>query len=174
MTTGLFDYGKEFVLDVVFGKTKTVPATWYIAMLRTLPTEDLTGSTIDEPWFNAGEVGEDPPEEPDGEPDPIEDVPTGYARVAVDNDAVTWMATEWGLKRNAIPIAFPTATQDWGLIVALAVVDAATGGNAIMWMELSTPLEVTMGNAPLVDDEMLVISASTPEDPADPSGYVED
>lgn len=57
----------------------------------------------------------------------------GYARVATS--AASWGAATAPppLIANGAAIVFPTATADWGTIVAAGLYDAASGGNLLFW-----------------------------------------
>ncbi|MGH7111755.1 MAG: phage tail fiber protein [Stellaceae bacterium] len=91
--------------------------TAYIALYTTAPTDD-TGA-------NAVEVAGG-----------------GYARVATTQGASgTWGAASTSTDPTTISnsgttnaaITFPTATGNWGTIVAFGLYDAATGGNLLAW-----------------------------------------
>jgi len=51
-----------------------------------------------------------------------------------------------GLSSNAADITFPTATADWGTVVAVALFDAATVGNMYMWSPLDANKVVASGD----------------------------
>lgn len=69
-----------------------------------------------------------------------------YARVAVTNNATNWPAAAAGAKSNGTVITFPTATADWGTIVAFAILDASSGGNFLYWATLTTNRDVLTGD----------------------------
>lgn len=106
------DYLENKVLDHVLGAvTYTPPATVYIAAYTVAPTDAGGGTEV-----------------------------TGgsYARVAVTNNATNFPAASGGVKSNGTIINFPTATADWGTVVAAAVSDAASAGNILFWADLTT------------------------------------
>jgi len=51
-----------------------------------------------------------------------------------------------GASSNAADITFPTATADWGTVVACALFDAATVGNMYMWSALDASKVVASGD----------------------------
>lgn len=50
----------------------------------------------------------------------------------------TLTAASGGTTSNSADIIFPTATADWGTIVAVGIFDAQTGGNLLMYGNLQT------------------------------------
>jgi hypothetical protein len=65
----------------------------------------------------------------------------GYAR-----QSFTLTAASGGASSNSADITFPTATADWGTIVAVGIFDASTGGNLLMWANLTTSKTVNSGD----------------------------
>ncbi len=82
-----------------------------------------------------------------------------YARAAVTNDATEWPAAVSGQKKNANPITFPTATADWGTVVACAIFDAASGGNMLWHKALTDSRAVLNGDTFRFPTDKLVITA---------------
>jgi hypothetical protein len=64
-----------------------------------------------------------------------------YARQAVTLDAASGGASE-----NSADITFPTATANWGTVTHLALFDALTGGNMLMWTPLDDSKTVNNGD----------------------------
>ena len=56
-----------------------------------------------------------------------------YARVAYTNNATNFPAASGGAKSNGTLIAWAAATASWGTVVAVAGLDAASGGNFGFW-----------------------------------------
>lgn len=56
-----------------------------------------------------------------------------YSRVAIPNDGTHWTAASSGTKSNALNVVFPTAASQWGSIVTMAILDAATAGNVLFY-----------------------------------------
>ena len=107
--TGFTDRVAQAILNHVVGKTTifTLP-TAYVALFTATGTD--AGSGFSEPSGGA------------------------YARVATA--AGDWnSATGSGpsLITNANPVNFPTATANWGNIIAFGIYDASTAGNLLLW-----------------------------------------
>lgn len=109
----LSDADANNMLDVRFGAVaSTAPATYYVALSTTAPTN--TGTNVTEP--SGG----------------------GYARVAVVNNATNFPAAASRAKSNGTVVTFPTATASWGTITHFALYDAATAGTMRAWGALTT------------------------------------
>jgi hypothetical protein len=114
------DYLKNAVLDHVLSATAyAAPATLYLALFTVAPTDAGGGTEV------AGGA---------------------YARVAVTNNAVNFPAAAAGIKYLGTQQSFPTATADWGTIVAMAIFDAAAAGNMLYWANLTASRTVTLGD----------------------------
>jgi len=114
------DYLENELLDHVLGNSAyTAPATVYVALYTVAPSDAGGGTEV-----------------------------TGgsYARVAVTNNATNWPAASGGAKSNGTAITFPTATADWGTVVAMAILDAATAGNFLYWADLTASKTVNNGD----------------------------
>ena len=99
------------LLDHVLGAAAyTAPATVYIALFTAAPTDAGGGTEV-----SGG----------------------SYARVSVTNNDTNWPAAASGVKNNGAEITFPTASANWGTIVAMGIFDAASGGNLLFWGDLS-------------------------------------
>lgn len=97
----------------------TSPATVYVALFTTTPTE--AGVT---PNFGGVEVSGG-----------------SYVRVAA-----TFGAPSGGSVTNSGSIAFPSATTGWGTITHFAIIDASTGGNMLYYGALTTAKTVASGD----------------------------
>ena len=64
-----------------------------------------------------------------------------YAR-----QTVTLSAASAGATSNSADITFPQATADWGTIVAVGIMDAASGGNLLAWGALTASKTVNNGD----------------------------
>ena len=60
-----------------------------------------------------------------------------YARAAVSANTTNFPVTSTQTIANAAAITFPTATANWGTVVAAAFFDAASGGNMLYWGPLA-------------------------------------
>lgn len=116
-------YLEDEILDHVLGGADyTRPATVYIALFTTAPSEpDGTGGT--------------------------EVTGNNYSRVSVTNNATNFPAASGGSKSNGNVITFPSATGgDWGTIVAFGIYDASSGGNLLYFGTLTTSKSVQDGD----------------------------
>lgn len=117
---GKSDYLEDELLDhVLGGGDYTRPATVYVALFTAAPT-DAGGGT-----------------EASG---------GSYARASVTNNNTNWPAASSGSKSNGTAIDFPTATGNWGTIVAFAIFDNSSGGNMLYWNNVTTPKDVNSGD----------------------------
>ena len=108
------------LLDHVFGAAAyTAPATLYVALYTAAPSDTGGGTEV-----------------------------TGgaYARVAVTNNATNFPAAAAGAKANGTAITFPTATANWGTVVAFGILDASGGGNLLAWADLTASKAVNSGD----------------------------
>lgn len=106
------DYLEGALLDHIFRNTNyTRPANIYVALYTGAPTDAGGGTEV-----SGG----------------------SYARQAVATGASSgWNAPSGGLVDNNAAITFPTATANWGKIVAAALLDASSSGNLLFWAWLS-------------------------------------
>ncbi len=122
MPGGKTNYLENALLNLVLGGTSwTPPATVYVALYTASPGESGTGTEV-----SGG----------------------NYARVAVPNDTTNWPTTSSGQKSNAVDIVFPMATADWGTVVAWALCDAPTGGNVLIYGDVTPARPVVSGDIP--------------------------
>lgn len=117
--------GKSYYLaekmlnHVLGGGDYTRPATVYIGLLTTLPTEGGVGL--------------------------VEASGGGYARISKTNDSTNFPAATSNVKHNGTAISWPAFTQNMPTFVGAAVWDAATGGNLLYWGPFTTPRTVLQG-----------------------------
>lgn len=67
----------------------------------------------------------------------------GYARQASKGK---WAVPAAGSVSNNAAVGFPTATADWGTVVAFGLFTAATGGTLLMWGTLGTNKPIMNGD----------------------------
>ena len=116
---GKSDYLANKISDLMLGGVAyTPPATYYLALYTTSPTDSGGG---------------------------VEVVGGSYERVAIANNLTNFPAAVAGLKSNALQINFPRATADWGLVVASALCDAPTAGNVHLLGDTLTPRNIVSG-----------------------------
>lgn len=114
------------VLDLLLGTshdTTAMPATVYVALITTAPT-NANGAGI------------------------VEATGTGYARVAVTNNDTNWPAAASRSKSNGTAVTFPTSGASWGTVVGFALYDAATVGNFLAYGALTSSQAVGSGVTP--------------------------
>jgi len=58
---------------------------------------------------------------------------TPYARQALDGSTNYFTVSSGGAVSNYDDVEFPVATQDWGTITHVAIMDALTSGNVLIW-----------------------------------------
>ena len=111
------------VLSRIFGSTAyTPPATLYIALFTTSPTD-----------FAAGTGG-------------TEVSGGSYARVAVTNNSTNFPAASSRASSNGTAISFTTPSGSWGTVVGFGIYDAVTAG---VWQgggDLTTSQTISSGN----------------------------
>lgn len=118
--TAMSDFLENELLDHVLGNSAyTAPGTVYIALYTVTPSDTGGGTEV-----SGG----------------------SYARQAVTNNLTNWPAASGGSKSNGVDIDFGTATANWGTIVAVAILDAATAGNFLFWGALTASKTVNNGD----------------------------
>jgi len=114
---GFSDYLEDKVLDHVFGGTAyTAPTTLYVALYTVAPTDTGGGTEV-----SGG----------------------AYARQTA---AFTVSGTNPTTASNSAAIEYPTATADYGTVVAVGVFDASSGGNLLAYANLDTSKVVSTGD----------------------------
>lgn len=114
------DYLEDAILDhVLGGGDYTRPATVYIALFTVTPDDTGGGTEV-----------------------------TGgsYARKSVTNNNTNWPASSGGVKTNGVAFTFPTASADWGTVVAFGIFDASSGGNLLYWGVLTSSRTINSGD----------------------------
>ena len=114
---GFSDYLEDKVLDHVFGGTAyTAPTTLYVALYTVAPTDTGGGTEV-----------------------------TGgsYAR---ETGVFTVSGTNPTTASNSAAIEYPTATADYGTVVAVGIFDALSSGNLLAYANLTTSKVVSTGD----------------------------
>lgn len=126
------NYLENKLVDHIFRATPyTVPTTLHVALFSAAPTDSAAGTEI-----SGG----------------------SYARASVPASAIAnWNGTHGSTSgastgtnatcSNAALITFPSPTAIWGSVVGFAIMDAATGGNALFYGDLTIPKTVNNGDA---------------------------
>lgn len=127
----LTDTYENSIIDwLMRGQTLTPPATGYIALFTTCPTDSTAGTEV-----------------------------TGgsYARVAITASLSNWAGTQSagstttssgtsGTTSNNNVITFPAATADWGTVNCFGYMSASSGGTLIFYAALTSPRSITNGS----------------------------
>ena len=114
---GFSDYLEDKVLDHVFGgNAYTAPSTLYVA-LYTVATTDKGGGT--------------------------EVIGGSYAR---QTGAFSVSGTNPTTASNTAAIEYPTATANYGTVVAVGILDASSSGNLLAYANLTTSKVVSSGD----------------------------
>lgn len=129
LDSGIGNYFAKKLLAKLQGATDfTPPATWYAALLTTLPTDD-DGTSLVEPTLAT----------------------YGYNRVSITNNTTNFPApttvSHVATQKNGVAIDWGTASGgNWGTIVGVAFYDASSGGNLGYWGPLNAPVIVNDGS----------------------------
>ena len=129
--SALTDTYENLMVDwLMRGQTLTPPATGYVALFTTCPTDGTAGTEV-----------------------------TGgsYARVAVAASLANWAGTQAaasttvssgsnGTTSNNAVITFPTATADWGTVNCFGYMTAASGGTLVFYAALTASRAITSGS----------------------------
>jgi hypothetical protein len=127
----LTNYGEVLVADALLGST-AIKANLYLGAYAATLDDTATGSTAGEPAGN------------------------GYARVNVAQNATMWPS---GVpKTNGQVISFPVATGSWGTITHVALVDATSAGNAVLWADLDASKAIGNGDTLSFDPGDLIFT----------------
>lgn len=123
-------YENSLIDWLMRGQSLTPPATGYVALFTTCPTDSTAGTEV-----------------------------TGgsYARVAVTASLANWAGTQsagsttassgtGGTTSNNNAITFPTATADWGTVTCFGYMSASSGGTLIFYAALTTARNITNGS----------------------------
>jgi len=114
---GFSDYLEDKVLDHVFGgNAYTAPSTLYVALYTVAPTDTGGGTEV-----SGG----------------------SYAR---QSGAFTVSGTNPTTASNTAAIEYPTATADYGTVVAVGILDASSSGNLLAYADLTTSKVVSSGD----------------------------
>ena len=115
--SGFSDYLEDKVLDHVFGGNAfTAPSTLYVALYTVAPSDTGGGTEV-----SGG----------------------AYAR---QTGAFTVSGTNPTTASNTAAIEYPTATANYGTVVAVGVLDASSGGNLLAYSTLDSSKVVSSGD----------------------------
>ncbi len=115
--SGFSDYLEDKVLDHVFGgNAYTAPTTLYVALYTVAPSDTGGGTEV-----SGG----------------------AYAR---QTGAFTVSGTNPTTATNSAAIEYPTATADYGTVVAVGILDALSSGNLLAYSTLDASKVVSSGD----------------------------
>jgi hypothetical protein len=117
MAGSFSDYLEDKVLKHVFANTAyTAPSTLYVALYTVAPSDTGGGTEV-----------------------------TGgsYVRQSM---AFTVSGTSPTQATNTAAVEWPTATADWGTVVAASVYDASSAGNMLAWADLTANKTISNGD----------------------------
>lgn len=116
------------LLDLLFGAVDpSLPASFYVGVWTTVLDDTSDGDSSGEPATGA------------------------YARVAVTRNQTNFPAAVAGAIANGTVVTFPQATASWGTIISMALLDASTSGDIIVYGALPDPEIVNNGDTLTVD-----------------------
>lgn len=114
---GFSDYLEDKVLDHVFGgNAYTAPSTLYVALYTVAPTDTGGGTEV-----SGG----------------------GYVR---KTSTFNVTGTNPTTASNTAAIEYPTATANYGTVVAVGIFDASSSGNLLAYANLTTSKVVSTGD----------------------------
>jgi hypothetical protein len=126
MAGSFTNFLEDELLDHVFGASAyTAPVTLYFLASTTTISDDGTGAT--------------------------EPVGNNYARTPVTNNLTNFPAASSGAKANGTAILWPEATGSWGTLLDIAANDASSGGNMLIYGD------ITGGGVAVTTNEILRI-----------------
>lgn len=114
---GFSDYAEDALLEHIVGKTALTMPTAYVGLFTVAPTDAGGGTEV-----------------------------SGGSYARQQTAGADWNAASGGSIDNAAIIDFPTATADWGTVVAFGLFDALSGGNLLGWATLDTNRTVNNGD----------------------------
>lgn len=116
------NYFETMILNVLRGVQAGAPATVYVGLFLTNPTEAGVGTEVSY---------------------------TGYQRQAIAFAAPAAMQNGIGVQ-NSAEITFPIAPSAAGTVTHLGVFDSQTSGNMLVYGELETPQSIEAQEAPVI------------------------
>ena len=128
----LTNYAENKIIDAVIrGQTLGAPATWYVALYTTCPTDSTGGTEV-----SGG----------------------SYARVAVTAGLTQWAGTQsagsttassgtGGTTSNNATVTFPAPTASWGTVACWGLTDASSAGNIWVYSTLTVSKTINNGDA---------------------------
>lgn len=134
MATGYTNYARNKILDWLVRGQALVQTPGHLAMFTVAPTAIAAGTEV---------------------------VYTGYSRVNISASmtATFWSGAGFAIKSNTV-LRFPVCSSSTSVVVALGVMDAATAGNVLFYLDLTPTMtlsNVAPGWRPTVPSGLLTI-----------------
>ena len=129
----LSNYAENKLIDLLFrGQLFTPPSTLYFAAFTAMPAD--TGGGVECSGGSYGRVA----------------VTASLTNFAGTQGAATTTPSSGssGTTSNNIDIQFPSPTASWGTVVGMAVFDAPSGGNMLIYGPISPAKTVNAGDLP--------------------------
>lgn len=123
MSSYLTVSGLDFVLGLV-GNRVQPPEVYHVALSTSEPGITATGRELFEP-----------------------DEESGYLRGELPNESGNWDVINGELVK-VVPVTFPVATSDWGLVRYWVLTDDPIAGEAILVGEFIEPMFISEGDQP--------------------------
>jgi hypothetical protein len=134
------NYLENKILDHVLGEGArdfTSPATLYLGLFK-----NTSGNVLAN--LEAGIIT-----------DEVSDSGTAYSRKAVN-----FSAAVNGVAATAATVTWETATDDWGTVTSVAVMDASTTGNVLFYGNLTTSKTIENGDTFQISGTNLTVTLS--------------
>lgn len=123
------DYLEIKVLEHIVGKTTYASPSAYIALYTTTPADSGGGVEVSDP---------------------------SYVRQYTPGSS--WTAATSGQISNAVQITFNAATTSWGTVNGFSLSDSLSGGNILVWGDVTVPKAVGAGDIPIYNVGQLIIN----------------
>jgi len=119
------NYAEALVLNALLkGSGFTAPASHYLALYTTAPTDSGGGTEV---TTSA----------------------TAYARQSIAFGSVATQSPSGSQVASSADITFPTATANYGTVVAFGIFDASSAGNLLYYANLTSSQTINTGNQAL-------------------------
>ena len=129
----LTTYGADYAAKVWCGLLSPV-ATAYLTVATQRPGQLFDAAALQEP------------------------VDPGFVRQPVLMDNTAWASDGNGIVTNLVSVEFPAATTDWGPVGFWALADSQVDGEILIWGEMSTTYQVTIGSVLTFDPGTISVS----------------
>lgn len=125
----LSDFLENKLLEHITGKASYAMPTVHVALFTVAPTDSAAGTEV-----TGG----------------------GYSRKATTG--ASWNAAANGQIKNAVDLEWATASASWGSVVAIALMDAPTGGNVLVYGTAQSAKTIESGDTYRISAGNLTLS----------------